>query len=66
MQNTILKSLDKGSEVLKELHKEMSLDRAEGIMDRVGHGIQAQRASLHPLFAGHNTIADMRIGHIGY
>lgn len=45
IQNQVLQSLNKGSEVLKELQKEMSLERAEGIMDRVGEGVAAQRAS---------------------
>ncbi|KAJ9105088.1 hypothetical protein QFC20_004374 [Naganishia adeliensis] len=43
IQNQVLQSLNKGSEVLKELQKEMSLERAEGIMDRVGEGVAAQR-----------------------
>jgi hypothetical protein len=29
--------------VLKELQKEMSLEKAESIMDRVGEGVAAQR-----------------------
>ncbi|KAI5450342.1 Vacuolar protein sorting-associated protein 20 [Naganishia albida] len=43
IQNQVLQSLNKGSEVLKELQKEMSLERAESIMDRVGEGVAAQK-----------------------
>lgn len=46
----MLQSLNKGSEVLKELQKEMSLERAESIMDRVGEGVAAQR--VRPLSFG--------------
>ena len=45
----MLASLSTGAEVLRELQREMSLERAEGIMDRVGEGVAAQkvRSSLH-------------------
>lgn len=46
IQNQVLQSLNKGSEVLKELQKEMSLERAESIMDRVGEGVAAQKVHL--------------------
>lgn len=31
---------------MKELQKEMSLERAESIVDRVGEGVAAQRVSV--------------------
>lgn len=43
MQNQVLASLSVGAEVLAELQREMSLQRAEGIMERVGEGVAAQR-----------------------
>ena len=42
----MLLSLQSGSQVLKELQKEMSLERAESIVDRVGEGVAAQRVSV--------------------
>ncbi|KAH8088103.1 hypothetical protein HD553DRAFT_340220 [Filobasidium floriforme] len=43
LQNQVLLSLQNGSQVLGELQKEMSLERAESIVDRVGEGVAAQR-----------------------
>ncbi|GHJ89659.1 hypothetical protein NliqN6_6061 [Naganishia liquefaciens] len=43
VQNQVLASLSTGAEVLRELQREMSLERAEGIMDRVGEGVAAQK-----------------------
>lgn len=45
LQNQVLLSLQNGSQVLGELQKEMSLERAESIVDRVGEGVAAQRVS---------------------
>ncbi|KAJ9099968.1 hypothetical protein QFC21_003976 [Naganishia friedmannii] len=43
IQQQVLQSLNKGSQVLSELQKDMSLTKVEGIMDRVGEGVAAQR-----------------------
>lgn len=51
IQQQVLQSLNKGSQVLSELQKDMTLAKVENIMDRVGDGVAAQRVrySFHPV-----------------
>ncbi|ODN81812.1 hypothetical protein L202_02176 [Cryptococcus amylolentus CBS 6039] len=43
IQNTVLHGLEMGANVLKELHKEMSIERVDKLMDQTREGIDYQR-----------------------
>ncbi|WVQ73120.1 hypothetical protein IAR50_002684 [Cryptococcus sp. DSM 104548] len=43
IQNTVLHGLEMGADVLKELHKEMSIERVDKLMDQTREGIEYQR-----------------------
>ncbi|WVN85146.1 uncharacterized protein L203_100289 [Cryptococcus depauperatus CBS 7841] len=43
IQNTVLHGLKIGADVLKELHKEISLERVDRLMDQTREGIEYQR-----------------------
>jgi charged multivesicular body protein 6 len=46
-----MKGLEMGNEVLKQLHKEVSLEKVERLMDQTKEGVAYQRVSCdEPLF----------------
>lgn len=53
IQATVMKGLEMGNEVLKQLHKEVSLEKVEKLMDQTREGVEYQRVSeqriLEPL-----------------
>lgn len=51
--------------MLKELQREMSLERAEGIMGRVGEGVAAQRVRFSHLILMHAVGVLMRLVGLG-
>ena len=46
IQATVMKGLEMGNDVLKELHKEVSLERVERLMDKTRDGVEYQRVRL--------------------
>lgn len=45
IQATVMKGLEMGNEVLKQLHKEVSLEKVEKLMDQTREGVEYQRVS---------------------
>lgn len=45
IQATVMKGLEMGNEVLTQLHKEMSLEKVERLMDQTKEGVAYQRVS---------------------
>jgi charged multivesicular body protein 6 len=45
IQATVMHGLEMGNDVLKQLHKEMSLDRVERLMDQTREGVEYQQVS---------------------
>lgn len=46
MQKDVLYGLQQGNEALKEIHKEMSLEAVEKLMDETAEGIAYQKVYL--------------------
>jgi hypothetical protein len=45
IQATVMHGLEMGNDVLKQLHKEMSLERVERLMDQTREGVEYQQVS---------------------
>jgi charged multivesicular body protein 6 len=45
IQATVMKGLEMGNEVLKQLHREVSLEKVEKLMDQTREGVEYQRVS---------------------
>lgn len=46
IQATVMHGLEMGNDVLKQLHKEVSLEKVERLMDKTAEGVEYQRVSL--------------------
>lgn len=59
MQKDVLYGLQQGNEALKEIHKEMSLEAVEKLMDETAEGIAYQR--VHFTFLYYRIDATMQL-----